>query len=1159
MHPSQWKLLSSRRFLPFFVTQFLGAFNDNVYKNALVILITYTAMDNAGLSPQIMVTLAAGIFILPFFIFSAVAGQLADKWDKALLIRYIKFAEIILMGGAAAGFYLHSVTLLMVILFLMGAQSAFFGPLKYSILPDQLQEDELIGGNALVSAGTFIAILLGTIIGGLLILAEQGGVIVSGIVIGIALAGWLFSLFIPPVRPAAADSPVSWHLLRETHAIIQQARQNGTVFHAILGISWFWLFGATFLSQFPTFAKDVIGGNEQIVTLFLTLFSIGIGIGALLCDKLLKGRVAATYVPLGVLGMTFFTIDLYFASIAVMSVSRQEFIGVLPFLESFAHWRLVLDLLAISISGGLYIVPLYAIVQNYAEPSYRSRAIAANNIMNALFMVISALGISVMLALDFTIPEVFLTIALLNGLVAIYIAKLLPYELARSILQWIFHTCYHLKIKGLEHYQQAGERVLIVANHLSFLDAALLSICFPERLCFAINANIARKWWVRPFLFLADTVAVDPVNPLSTRQLIERVRNGDRVVIFPEGRLTVTGALMKIYEGPAMIADKAGAKLLPVSLSGPQYTPFSRLKGKVRIRWFPGITVTIMPPESFDLPEAIRGKRRRRAAGLKLYDIMTTTVFQSNVLRRTLFQSLLDAMVIHGRKHVIAEDIERHPLNYSQLILRSFVLGVVLRRHTHARENVGIMLPNMASNLVCFFALHAFGRIPAMLNFSASARSLTVACRIAQIRTIITARKFIDTARLQDVTDNLQAQKITLIYLEDLAHQVHWWHKLMGLIAAWLPGMSYRLTDSRRDPDAPAVILFTSGSEDIPKGVALSHTNLQANRFQTSARIDFGPNDLVFNALPIFHSFGLTGGTLLPVLSGIRVFLYPSPLHYRIIPELAYDTNATLIFGTDTFLAGYARYANAYDFYSIRYVFAGAEKLRDSTRRLWSENFGVRIFEGYGTTETSPILSLNTPMHNHPGSVGRLLPGIHSRLEPVQGIQQGGRLLVSGPNIMLGYYLAANPGTIVPPTDGWHDTGDIVEINEEGYIFIKGRAKRFAKIGGEMVSLTAVEEAINRLWPGYSHAVIQLPDAKKGEQIVLITTRQQADRGEIVTFFSKNDLGELGIPRNILTIHQLPLLATGKTDYVALHEWVQQANRESDRESVNQEDQSANG
>jgi len=1140
MHPSQWKLLSSRRFLPLFFTQFLDAFNDNVFKNALVILITYTTAENAGLNPQIMVTLAAGIYILPFFLFSAPAGQLADKWDKARLIQYVKFAELVLLGGAAIGFYLDSVLLLIILLFLMGIQSTFFGPLKYSILPDQLHQDELISGNALIGAGTFIAILIGTIMGGLFILGENGGIIISSLTIGAALAGWLSSLFIPPVHPAAADTIVNWRLLEETRSIIHQARQNRTVYHAILGVSWFWLFGATFLSQFPTFAKDVIGGDEQVVTLFLTIFSIGIGIGALLCDKLLKGEVAATYVPLGILGMTVFTIDLYFASTSLVPAAGGALIGARSFIESFAHWRILLDLLAISISGGLYIVPLNAIIQSHAEPSHRSRAIAANNIMNALFMVVSSVAISVMLALDFTVPEVFLTTALLNGLIAIYVVRLLPYELVKSVLQWGFHTFHRLEINGLEHYRQAGEQVLIVANHLSFLDAALLSTCFPDRLCFAINSTIARKWWVRPFLFLADTVAIDPTNPLSTRQLIERVKKGDRVVIFPEGRLTMTGSLMKIYEGPAMIADKAGAKLLPVSLSGPQYTPFSRLKGKVRMRWFPKISVTIMPPENFELPASARGKRRRRAAGLKLYDLMTTAAFQSNIIRQTLFQSLLDAAATHGGKHLIVEDVERHPLNYFQLITRSFILGMVLRCHTRTQENVGIMLPNMAGSLISFFALQAFGRVPAMLNFSVSPKNLVSACHTAQIRTIITACKFIEAAKLTGQADSLKAQKITLIYLEDLQHEIRWWHKLAGMAAGLLPEIAYRYTAPWRDPDAPAVILFTSGSEDVPKGVVLSHTNLQANRFQTSARIDFGPADLVFNALPIFHSFGLTGGILLPVLSGIRVFLYPSPLHYRIIPELIYDTNATLLFGTDTFLAGYARYANAYDFYSIRYVFAGAEKLRESTRRFWSENFGVRIFEGYGTTETSPILSLNTPMHHQPGSVGRLLPGIHSQLEPVPGIEQGGRLLVSGPNIMLGYYLAANPGVIVPPADGWYDTGDIIDMNDEGYIFIKGRAKRFAKIGGEMVSLTAVEESINRLWPDHSHAVIQIPDARKGEQLVLITTRQLADRSEIIAYFNQNGLGELGIPKNILHLDKLPLLATGKTDYVTLREWLLQ-------------------
>ncbi|MDT8363778.1 MAG: acyl-[ACP]--phospholipid O-acyltransferase [Nitrosomonas sp.] len=1143
MHPSQWKLLTSRRFLPFFATQFLGAFNDNVFKNALVILITYAAMGSSGLSPQIMVTLAAGIFILPFFLFSATAGQFADKWDKAQFIKRIKFVEIVLMIGAAAGFYLDSVPLLLCILFLMGAQSAFFGPLKYGILPDQLEAHELIGGNALVSAGTFIAILLGTIAGGLLILTEQGSNVVSGMVISAALTGWLFSLFIPATRPASPDITIRYALLQETRAIINQIREHRTIFRAILGISWFWLFGATFLSQFPTFAKTVIGGNEEVVTLFLTIFSIGIGFGALLCNRFLKGEIAATYVPLGILGMTVFTIDLYFASAALPPLAQEELIGAVAFLSFLTHWRILFDMLAISVSGGLYIVPLYALVQNQAEDSHRARTIAGNNIMNALFMVISALGISLMLALDFTVPEVFLTIALINGMVAIYISSLLPYALVKSILQWLFHTLYRLEINGAAHYRQAGSRVLIIANHLSFLDAALISVSLPERLCFAIHSRVARQWWVRPFLFLADTVAIDPTNPMSTRLLIERIRKGDKVVIFPEGRLTLTGSLMKIHDGPAMIADKSGAMLLPISLKGPQYTPFSRLKGKVRLRWFPKISIEIMPPATLDLPNTLRGKQRRKMANLKLYDLMTETLFHSHVLHETLFQSLLDASATHGKQHIIAEDVERKPLSYFQLIMRSFILGRVLRRmipHFGNRPNIGILLPNMVSSLICFFALQAFGRVPAMLNFSSSSKNVLLTCESAQIQTIITARGFIEKTKLSNLITDLQQQGILLCYLEDISERIHWWDKLMGWLSASLPRLAYRLTDSQQNPDGAAVILFTSGSEGAPKGVVLSHSNLQANRYQVTSRIDFGPGDIVFNVLPIFHAFGLTGGTLLPVLSGIRTFLYPSPLHYRIIPELVYDTNATLLFGTDTFLTGYARYANAYDFYSVRYVFAGAEKLREATRQLWSEKFGVRIFEGYGATETSPILSINTPMHNRAGSVGRLLPAIRYQLEPVPGVEQGGKLLVNGPNIMQGYYLANTPGKIVPLADNGYDTGDIVAIDDEGYVFIKGRVKRFAKIGGEMISLTAVEEAVNQLWPDHAHAALQSSDEKKGEKIILITTYPHASQTDLIAHFRKHNLGELGIPKTILTIDHLPILASGKTDYITLREWTEQ-------------------
>ncbi len=952
-----------------------------------------------------------------------------------------------------------------------------------------------------------------------------------------ALAGWLFSLFIPSTYPASPQIKVGYNLLNETRAILQHIRQNTVVFRSILGISWFWLFGAAFLSQLPFFAKEIIGGNEQVTTLLLAFFSIGIGLGSLLCNKLLKSEIAATYTPLGVLGMTIFTVDLFFASESILP-AEGELIGAIAFLASFAHWHILLDLLAIAICGGIYVVPLYALVQRYSEASHRSRVIAGNNIINALFLVASAMTTNLILVSDFTVTEVFLTIAILNGLMTIYLSSLLPQALIRSTLQWFFHTYYRLEVKGLENYPKAGNKTIIIANHLSFLDAILLSISFPEPLCFAINTHIVRRWWIRPFLFLADTVIIDPAKPKSTQLLIDKVRSGQRVVIFPEGRLTLTGLLMKVYEAPVIIAGKSGALLLPISISGAQYTPFSRLKGKIRIRWFPKITLTCMPPESFDLPPQIQGKQRKHLAAIKLYDIMTNMMFQSNELKQTLFQSLLDAPTIHGKKHIIAEDIERKPINYAQLITGSFIVGNDLRKLTRSGENVGMLLPNMTSTLISFFALQAFGRIPAMLNFSASKMNLMEACQLAQIKSVITSRQFIEVAKLTEIIDGLQAQHISILYLEDIRKRLHWWNKLTGLLAGWIPRLSYHFTHPSHDADAPAVVLFTSGSEGAPKGVVLSHNNLQANRFQVSSVIDFCPTDNVFSALPIFHSFGLTGGMLLPVLSGIKTFFYPSPLHYRAIPELVYDTNATLLFGTDTFLAGYAHYANPYDFCSLRYVFAGAEKLKKSTRRTWLENFGIRILEGYGATETAPILSINTPMHNRPGSVGRLIPGINYQLEKIPGIENGGKLLVSGPNVMKGYYLIDSPGQVMPPVNGWYDTGDIIEMDEEGYLFIKGRAKRFAKIGGEMISLNAVEEYVNKLWSAYTHAVVQIPDAKKGEQLVLITTNPSAHRNELLSYAQQQGIGELNIPKTILIIDEIPLLGTGKTDYVTLRDWV---------------------
>ncbi len=428
MQQNQFYLFQTKRFLPLFITQFLGAFNDNVFKNALVVLITYDVGIRAGWEPQSLVLVAAGIFIFPFFLFSAMAGQYADKLEKSKLISKIKLVEIGLMIIAAIGFLISNLYLLMAVLFLMGSQSAFFGPIKYGILPDHLEDDELIGSNGLIGMGTFLAILTGTIMGGLLIRTLFGVEIISILLIAMAVAGYFASKNIPNAPSAAPDLKINYNFISETFNILGKARAKRSVFVSMLAISWFWFFGATYLAQFPTFAKDVLGSNEEVVTLLLCMFSIGIGVGSVLCNKLVKGRVTARFVPIASILMTLFSVDLYFASLNAMTPIlslASPLSGAEEFLSQPRNWRVIFDLFAIAVAGGVYIVPLYTIMQTQCESSERSRIIAANNILNALFMVVSAVGSMLLFMANFSLPEIFLTIAIINGFIPILIGKFL--------------------------------------------------------------------------------------------------------------------------------------------------------------------------------------------------------------------------------------------------------------------------------------------------------------------------------------------------------------------------------------------------------------------------------------------------------------------------------------------------------------------------------------------------------------------------------------------------------------------------------------------------------------------------------------------------------------------------------------------------------------
>lgn len=703
-------------------------------------------------------------------------------------------------------------------------------------------------------------------------------------------------------------------------------------------------------------------------------------------------------------------------------------------------------------------------------------------------------------------------------------------RLLQGLLRAIFGVLFRVRIQGDRNGFHAP-RLLIVANHESFLDGLILGLYLPVDPVFVVHTGIARNRWFRLVLSLTDYLAVDPTSPMAMKTVVRLVDTGRPVVIFPEGRITVTGSLMKVYDGPAFVAAKTGATLVPVRLDGPARTLFSRLSGQYPRRLFPQITMSIQPPTRIDIPPEGPAKVRRRKAGEAMRRVMQQMLFSSQP-KVSLYSSMLDAMDIHGRGHRVVEDVKQIEYTYGDLLKMTLALGRLASRHVAPGEHAGVLLPNLATTLGLLVGLGAMGRVPAMLNFTAGTDGLQNACLAAGIRTIFTSRQFLEQARLETTVAALQG--IRVIALEDLRGELGLGDRLWLLAMMAFP----RLAGREVEPEDPAVVLFTSGSEGKPKGVVLSHRALLSNIAQIRSVIDISPTDKVLNALPMFHSFGLTGGALLPLTTGTGVFLYPSPLHYRVIPEVIYDRGCSVLFGTSTFLGNYGKHAHPYDFYRLRYVVAGAEKLSDTVRDTWVEKFGIRIFEGYGATETAPVIAVNTPMAFRRGTVGQLLPSMQGRLVPVPGIERGGMLHVSGPNLMSGYLRVDKPGVLEPPKsalgDGWYETGDICDIDADGFVTILGRVKRFAKIAGEMVSLEVVEKLAAVASPAGQHAATAIADAQRGEAIVLFSTDTGLNRERLQQAARSAGLPEIAVPRSLVMVEALPLLGTGKIDYAAL-------------------------
>jgi acyl-[acyl-carrier-protein]-phospholipid O-acyltransferase/long-chain-fatty-acid--[acyl-carrier-protein] ligase len=695
-------------------------------------------------------------------------------------------------------------------------------------------------------------------------------------------------------------------------------------------------------------------------------------------------------------------------------------------------------------------------------------------------------------------------------------------KMLRYVLRIVLRCLFKTTVIGFNEMRFDGPTI-ILPNHVSFLDPVFLYAYLPKDVCYVINTNIAAN--ISFFLKFINHIRIDPLNPYSLKKIIGVLKAGKPLVIFPEGRITRTGSLMKIYSGIGFIAFRTNAVIYPVIFSGLQYSKASRITDKVRSAWFPNVSLYAGEVVRLEASENRSIKLQKKEIGDTIRILLENTMFKAKEYPKkdvNLFDELLAAGRLHGMATVMAEDISGKT-TYRKTIIGSYILGEKLRETLLGEESVGVLLPNALGHVVTLFALFYISKTPAVLNFSAGVQNNLDCGEAAGIKTILTSRTFVEKANFKEYVSVL-AGKFRIVYLEDLKNALSLTDNVTGLMK-YLLGQKSAIHGNRH------LILFTSGSENKPKGVVLRHASIMANIHQISCVIDYTHQDRMLNALPMFHSFGLTAGTLLPIMEGFEVFLYPSPLHYKIIPEIAYDRNVTILLGTPTFLTGYGKYAHNYDFYKVRFVLAGGEKLKDEVRNLWYDKFGVRIFEGYGTTEMAPVLSFNTPMFNKRGTVGKFLPGIQWRTEPVEGIDEGGNLYVKGPNAMEGYLLH---GKGFVPAEEWYSTGDVVMVDSNGFVTIQSRLKRFAKISGEMISLDAVEKAVESCFQNDKNAAITISDPKKGEKIILYTLNKAVNKQLLREYISHTGQSMLLMPAAVNIVDKLPLLGSGKIDYVTL-------------------------